>query len=108
MSKMANDKGGCKRVCLSQPFVQEMGHSSTVLGEALYIKVRTEDYRQLSWSELASVFNDRYPDRWALQAFPPKYQVLDEANVYHLFVLEDEPLGFNINRRLITGIIYVD
>jgi hypothetical protein len=91
---------------MTKPFIQTMyvrrisldpgalGHVS-----ALYIKVRTEDYRQLTWSEVWEVFADRYPGRWAVQFFPPAEDLVDEVNVYHLFVLQEEPLGVNIKER---------
>lgn len=84
---------------LKAAFVQEMGERETSLGWALYIKVRTEDYRQLTWSEVWEAFAARYPGRWAVQSFPPAGELVDEVNVYHLFVLEGEPRGFNIKRR---------
>jgi len=30
--------------------------------------------------------------------FPPASDLVDEANIYHLFVLEWEPVGVNIKR----------
>jgi hypothetical protein len=83
----------------SRPFVQEMGERRTSFGVALYIKVRTEDYRVLTWSEVWETFAKAYPDRWAIQCFPPADEVIDEVNLYHLWVLEDTPSGVNINRR---------
>lgn len=83
----------------SVPFVQEMGERNTSFGRVLYIKVRTEDYRELSWREIWDTFSDRYPDRWAVQMFPPACELMDQVNLYHLWVLEDAPSGVNISRR---------
>ncbi len=79
------------------PTIQEVGTRQTVLGPAQYIRVQTHGYRRLSWGEVWEVFSARYPKKWAVQFFPPANQVVDQANVYHLFVLEDEPLGFSIH-----------
>jgi hypothetical protein len=84
---------------MSGAFVQEIGHRKTSLGPALYIKVRTEDYRQLPWTEVWEAFASRYPGRWAAQFFPPVDSLLDEENIYHLYVLDDPPWGVDINRR---------
>lgn len=84
----------------SRPFVQEVGSRTTGLGPALYVKIRTEDYRVLAWREVWDVFADRYPGQWAAQFFPPADSLVDEANVYHLFVLDDgPPAGVNIAHR---------
>lgn len=76
--------------------VQERGHRDTSLGQALYIRIFTPCYRQLSWSEVWSTFNDRYPGKFAVQIFPPEDELVDEQNIYHLFVLEDRPRGFSV------------
>jgi hypothetical protein len=52
----------------------------------------------MAWSEVWATFADRYPGRWAVPFFPPASDLVDEANIYHLFVLEEAPLGVNINR----------
>lgn len=80
------------------PFIQEMGQRQTSMGQALYIKVLTSDYRQLSWSEVWQAFSDSYPGQWAVQMFPPASELVDEQNIYHLFVLEDEPRNLSIKR----------
>jgi hypothetical protein len=37
-----------------------------------------------------------YPNTWAVQMFPPESDAVDNANKYHLFVLETPPKGLNI------------
>ena len=83
----------------SIPFVQEMGERQTSFGWALYIRIYTNNYRELSWTEVWETFSSSYPDQWAVQFFPPAHEVLDEENMYHLFVLQDDPSGVNIRRR---------
>lgn len=84
---------------LKEAYVQEIGDRQTSLGIALYIKIRRQDDKPMSWTEVWQVFNDRYPNKWATSFFPPEEELVDEANVYHLFVLDFEPQGVNINRR---------
>jgi hypothetical protein len=43
----------------------------------------------MTWTEVWEVFQDRYPNRWAIQVFPPKDRLVDEENIYHLYVLEE-------------------
>jgi hypothetical protein len=66
-----------------------------------YIQIGRHDGAPMSWAEIQAVFNDRYPDRWAFQMFPPDGWVLDIANLYHLWILPEgfEPGRLNIARR---------
>lgn len=76
--------------------VQEMGERQTELGTALYVRIYTPNYQQLTWDHVWHVFTDRYPGRWAIQVFPPQEELVNEQNIYHLFVLDHKPQGFNI------------
>lgn len=80
-----------------EPSVQEIGTRQTVLGPVQHIHICTHDYRRLSWDEVWETFTNRYPGKWAVQFFPPTAQMVDQTNIYHLYVLEDEPLGFNVH-----------
>jgi hypothetical protein len=80
-------------------FVQEMGPVTTDLGEVLYIRIRRENYGSLSWREAWEVFRDRYPGKWAIQFFPPVEDLVDEQDIFHLYVLDFVPIGININKR---------
>lgn len=86
--------------CSSSPIIQEMEERETPFGTCLYIRVFTNSYRQLSWSEVWDTFQDAYPGRWACQWFPPSFRVIDEENIYHLFVLPQgiQPRGMDIQR----------
>lgn len=79
-----------------QPSCQEMGQRSTSFGVVEYIRIYTDNYRQLSWPEVWEAFASRYPDRWAVQMFPPRSELIDEQNIYHLFILPETPIGVNI------------
>ena len=79
------------------PFVQEMGRC----GPYLYIRIRTPGERPMGWEEIWAVFADRYPGKWAMQFFPPGNRLVNDANVYHLYVLPgDPPPGVDIHSRI--------
>lgn len=62
----------------------------------LQLKVWAPGYPLLSWSAVWEAFTEAYPGRWAVQVFPPSDALVDGKNVYHLWVLEDEPTGLNL------------
>lgn len=78
--------------------IREIETRGTVLGPALYVKIHAPGHRPLSWREVWDAFADRYPGRWAVQAFPPADRLVDGKAVYHLFVLEEgvTPVGLDI------------
>lgn len=76
--------------------VTERGVLRTELGDAIYLKIHAVDYRPLRWREIWEAFSELYPDRWAVECFPPASQLVDGKSVYHLFVLDHEPEGMNI------------
>lgn len=77
-------------------FAQELDNGMTSFGPALYLRIQRYDGDQMTWPEVCEVFNELHPGRWAVQFFPPREEILDEANIYHLYVLEYEPEGVNI------------
>ncbi|MBD3251238.1 hypothetical protein GF380_02080 [Candidatus Uhrbacteria bacterium] len=79
-------------------YIQEIGERYTAFGTVLYIKVRRYDGGPMGWEELYQVYSDSYPNSWAVRAFPPHCELVNDANVYHLFVLQYEPGGLNIRR----------
>ncbi len=75
-----------------------MGGRDTQLGSATYIRIYAVGYRVLTWTEVWETFSDAFPGMWAIQAFPPEDRLVDEQNIYHLFVLDEAPRGFDIKR----------
>lgn len=76
--------------------VLECDRRPTAAGEALRIRIHRHDMKPMGFKELWSVFAERYPGRWAVQVFPPKDRLLDQANKYHLFVLPEAPAGMDL------------
>lgn len=89
-----------KRTRLLKSTIQEMGERWSELGPVLYIRVQRYDHKPMGWEDLWERFSDAYPGRWAVQVFPPAEALVNEANIYHLFVLAEgaSPLGMTINR----------
>lgn len=79
--------------------IQEMGARHTSFGYVDYIRIWRHDQKPMAWPEIWTAFTERYPDRWAVQMFPPAADLVDEVNMYHLFILGDAPFGVNIRRR---------
>lgn len=78
--------------------VQTMGDVRTSMGPAIYVRIYTNNYDQLSWTEVCEALHGIYPDTWAVQFFPPVGEAIDETNIYHLYVLEEDPWGVTIKR----------
>jgi hypothetical protein len=76
--------------------ITERGTKETCLGPALQLKVFAEGYPVLTWRQVWDAFTAAYPGRWAVQIFPPSESLIDSKAVYHLFVLDSEPQGFNL------------
>ncbi len=79
--------------------IQELGERLTSFGVANYIKIRRHDEKPMNWRAVWEAFASTYPDCWAVQMFPPASELIDEINVYHLYVLQDSPSGVNIKWR---------
>ena len=83
---------------IDHPTIQEKEYRQTSFGLVQYIRVSTPNYRQLSWSEVHNAFVNAYPDKWAVQCFPPLENTIDEENIYHLFVCDEPPIGLDIRK----------
>lgn len=76
--------------------VTEHGRRWTELGTALWVTIERNDGRRMSWSEVHGVFVESYPGAWAVQMFPPSNRAMTKVNRYHLWVLDHEPVGFDV------------
>lgn len=80
---------------MKTPQLQTAGLKQTSFGEALYVKISTPDYQELSWEEIYSTLQGVYPHRWAVQFYPPEDYLVDEVSLYHLYILGGEPKGID-------------
>lgn len=64
---------------------------ATEWGEVLHLFVRRHDSKaERSWPTLQRIKNELVgPERVAVEVFPAASQLVDEANMYHLWVLPD-------------------
>jgi hypothetical protein len=76
--------------------VTEKGVVQTALGPALRIQIERRDHDTMGFREIWDVFEHRYPGKWALQCFPPREHFIDQANRYHLHVLDVQPQGLDL------------
>lgn len=80
-------------------YIQEVEYRNSSWGYFLYIRIQRYDNKSMGWEEIHSRFAEAYPGKWAIQVFPPDSHLVNDANMYHLFVLEDSiPSQLTINR----------
>lgn len=60
-------------------------------GIIAHLKVYTPDYKCLSWLQVWQAFIAVYPGRWAMELYPPAGDLVNDAHVYHLWLL---PVGW--------------
>ena len=71
-------------------------------GAVTYLKIYTPDYRRLNWLQVWQAFTAVYPNRWAIELYPPKAELVNDAHVYHLWLLPEAwtpPKGINLAQR---------
>jgi hypothetical protein len=61
----------------------------TRYGRATRVQVARRDLAPMGFRELYDVFDRAYPGRSALQLFPRRRHLMDQANLYHLYVLDE-------------------
>lgn len=81
--------------------VQSMGECLTNFGRAEYLRVYRHDGKPMGWEAVYETLRAVYPDGWAVQFFPPRDELVNDANVYHLYLMPPQfvPLGVNIRRK---------
>ena len=60
------------------------------------MRIHRVDMAPMGFRELWEVFAYFFPERWAVQSFPPPNRLLDQANKYHLFIYEGAPDGIDL------------
>lgn len=63
-------------------------------GEIIHLWIRRHDNNDISWYEKMRIKESLMGEkRFAVEVFPPKEYLVDQADMYHLYVL---PLGFEL------------
>ena len=58
-------------------------------GTVTHLKLYTPEYKRLNWVQVWQAFTDVYPDRWAIELYPPAEELINDAHVYHLWLLPE-------------------
>lgn len=66
----------------------------TEWGEVIHACIRNKDNTDIPWAKKQWIKNSLFGfDRIAIEVFPTKDRLIDDANMYHLWIL---PKGFNM------------
>lgn len=87
--------------------VLECDRRLTAFGDALYVRIHRKDMAVMGFRELWETFERLYPGKWAVQVFPPRDRLLDQANKYHLYVYDTCPSGLDLGEAPPKGAVWV-
>lgn len=70
---------------------------NTKLGTVKHAAIRNATETDIPWSEKQRIKNEIFgEEKQAIEFFPKQSELIDEANMYHLWILEDCELDFGI------------
>lgn len=65
--------------------------SHPVFGEIQHLWIRRHDSKPIGWSQLQRIKNEvAGKEKMAIQVFPKESLLIDQANMYHLWVFEND------------------
>jgi len=87
--------GHCESFWVNRSHSVQVYHVASDWGDLLHLMVRRHDELPIrSWAEMQSIKNEIVgAERTAVEVFPAESQLVDSANMYHLWVL---PGGFDL------------
>lgn len=94
-----------KRAVVNDFYVVQVFDVATALGNVVHLAVRTADARpqggEPPWRDMQRIKNELCGEELeAVQVYPKQADVMDQANMYHLFVLPPSwPLPFGLHRE---------
>lgn len=67
----------------------------------IHLAIRTASNREPPWRDLQRIKNELFgPERFAVQVCPPQSRLIDEADMYHLWIMaEGYTPGFGLDPR---------
>lgn len=70
-----------------------------VAGGVTHLAIRTATSREPPWRDLQRIKNELFgPERFAVQVCPPQSRLIDEADMYHLWIMpEGHTPGFGLH-----------
>lgn len=91
---------GLTKCCLNQKYSVQFFEKLTTWGIVEHLIIRRHDTKAIhSWYDLQRIKNELCGgDRTAIEVYPPESQLIDDANLYHLWVLPsgaDLPFGLH-------------
>ena len=70
----------------------------TELGKVKHAAIRNIDSTDIPWSEKQRIKNELFgEEKQAIEFFPKQSELIDEANMYHIWILEEVELSFGID-----------
>jgi hypothetical protein len=83
-----------------EEYTAQVCHTATVFGFIRHLKVRRRDGKDgIGWDVLQTIKNEMLgEDVTAVEVYPASDQVVNEANIRHLWEMP-EPLPFTLDRR---------
>ena len=104
LRQLGNDwpqKSGMKRACLNNVYSVQFFVRTSAWGPIDHLIIRRHDEQlHIPWSEMQRLKDELCgPERVAVEVFPPVSQLVDDANLRHLWVLPEGfalPFGLHI------------
>lgn len=95
--------GRCVGIWISPIYVVLVYTRDTAWGEVTHLAIRRADEKpEMPWRDMQRIKDELVgPERLGVEVFPPRSAVMDQANMYHLWVL---PEGFDLPFGLAGGI----
>lgn len=83
-----------------ESYTAQVCHALSPIGTIPHLKIRRHDGRAgISWDVLQRIKNDMVgPDMLAIEMFPPDDQVVNDANIRHLWIVPQDLLPFGLLR----------
>lgn len=74
------------------------------LGSVKHAAIRNAESTEISWSEKQRIKNELFgEEKQAIEFFPKQSELIDEANMYHIWVFVEKELTFGIGPKLGEG-----
>ena len=82
------------KAVLNRVYSVQFSKEESDWGEIVHLWIRRHDSRDISWAEKMKIKESLMGEkRFAVEVFPPRQYLVDQADMYHIYVL---PLGFEL------------
>ena len=59
-------------------------------GSVTHVCMRNEDSTDIPWAEKQRIKEELYGNKTAIEVFPTRKNLIDEANMYHIWIINDK------------------